>query len=198
MCGAKGSKAQCYGKSQVGSAANFCVAANMRGRTSGYTKVVVKIGPTGQTDDRHGRATTHTSTTTEQTQSSMSLERFHSLTVSALRTLLSKRGLSNVGVKKDLVERFATTVTGAMEEAQEDRHAGVFQDSSPTRLDTAELPQQRRSDWFVLLPQQKLQERTSQGTVWTQWQLKMPLAKQTPCIVQRGRKILRWLVTPST
>ena len=40
--------------------------------------------------------------------------------------------------------------------------------------------------------------RTAQGTAWTQWQLKMPLAKQAPCIVQRGRKILRRLATPST
>jgi len=59
------------------------------------------------------------------------------MTVSDLRALLSQRGLSNVGAKKDLVERLATAAAGGMEEAQEERHAGAFQDSSPTSLDTA-------------------------------------------------------------
>jgi hypothetical protein len=59
------------------------------------------------------------------------------MTVSELRALPSQRGLSNVGAKKDLVERLATVAAGAMEEAQEERHAGAFQDSSPTSLDTA-------------------------------------------------------------
>jgi hypothetical protein len=57
--------------------------------------------------------------------------------VTELRTLLSQRGLSTVGAKQDLVERLATATAGATEEAQEERHAGAFQDSSPTRLDTA-------------------------------------------------------------
>ena len=57
--------------------------------------------------------------------------------VTELRTLLSQRGLSSVGAKQDLVERLATATAGVMEEAQEERHAGAFQDSSPTRLDTA-------------------------------------------------------------
>jgi hypothetical protein len=109
----------------------------LRGRTSGYRKVAVKIGPAGQTDDRYGHTATHVSAPTEQAQSSTALEIFHSLPVSVLRTLLSQRGLSNVGVKKDLVERLATAASGAMEKAQEERHAGSSQDSSPTRLDTA-------------------------------------------------------------
>jgi hypothetical protein len=108
----------------------------MRGRTSGYRKVAVKVGPAGQTDDRHGRAATRASAPTEQAQSSTALESFHSMTVSELRALLSQRGLSNVGAKKDLVERLTTAAAGAMEEAQEERHAGAFQDSSPTSLDT--------------------------------------------------------------
>ena len=137
MCGAKGSKAPFHGKRQVGAAENFCVAAHMRGRTSGYRKVAVKVGPAGQTDGRHGRAATRASAPTEQAQSSTALESFHSMTVSELRALLSQRGLSNVGAKKDLVERLATVAAGAMEEAQEERHAGAFQDSSPTSLDTA-------------------------------------------------------------
>jgi hypothetical protein len=57
--------------------------------------------------------------------------------VPELRALLSQRGLSNVGAKQDLVERLATAAAGATEETQEERHAGAFQDSSATRLDTA-------------------------------------------------------------
>ncbi len=117
MCGAKGIKASFYGKRQVGPAANFCVAANMRGRTSGYRKVSVKVGPAGQTDDRYGRATTHALAPTEQAQSSTALDSFHSIPVSELRTLLSQRGLSNVGAKKDLVERLTTAAAG---------HGGFF------------------------------------------------------------------------
>jgi hypothetical protein len=56
--------------------------------------------------------------------------------VSEVRALLSQRGLSNVGAKKDLLERLATTTAGEMQETQEERYAGAFQDSSPTRLDT--------------------------------------------------------------
>jgi hypothetical protein len=58
------------------------------------------------------------------------------MTVLELRALLSQRGLSNVGAKKDLVKRLATAAVGTMQETQEERHAGAFQDSSPTRLDT--------------------------------------------------------------
>ncbi len=103
VCGGKGSKAPFHGKRQVGDAANFCVAGNMRGRTSGYRKVAVKVGPAGQTDARLGRATTRASTPTEQAQSSTALERLHNMKVPELRTLLSQRGLSNVGTKEDLV-----------------------------------------------------------------------------------------------
>ena len=137
MCGAKGSKAPFHGKRQVGAAANFCVAAHMRGRSSGYRKVAVKVGPAGQTDGRHGRAATRASAPTEQAQSSTTLESLHSMKVTELRTLLSQHGLSNVGVKQDLVERLTTTTAGATEEVQEERHDGSFQDSSPTLLDTA-------------------------------------------------------------
>ncbi len=42
-----------------------------------------------------------------------------------------------MGTKQDLVERLATAAAGATEETQEERHTGSFQDSSPTRLDTA-------------------------------------------------------------
>ena len=133
----KGSKAPFHGKRQVGAAANSCVAANMKGRTSGYRKVAVKVGPAGQTDVRQGRAATHASAPTEQAQSSTTLESLHSMKVTELRTLLSQRGLSSVGAKQDLVERLATATAGVTEEAQEERHAGAFQDSSPTRLDTA-------------------------------------------------------------
>ncbi len=108
----------------------------MRGRTSGYRKVVVKVGPAGETDARLGRAPTRASTPTEQGQSSTALERLHSMKVPELRTLLSQRGLSNVGTKQDLVERLVTAAAGDTEETQEERHDGVFQDSSPTRLDT--------------------------------------------------------------
>ncbi len=121
MCGAKGRKAPFHGKRQVGAAANFCVTAHMMGRTSGYRKVAVKVGPAGQTDGRHGRAATRASAPTEQAQSSTALESFHNMTVSELRALLSQRGLSNVGAKKDLVERLTTAAAGAMEEAQEER-----------------------------------------------------------------------------
>ena len=96
MCGAKGSKAPFHGKRQVGAAANFCVAANMKGRPSGYRKVAVKVGPAGQTDARLGRAATRASAPTEQAQSSTALERLHSMKVPELRALLSQRGLSNV------------------------------------------------------------------------------------------------------
>jgi hypothetical protein len=144
VCGAKGTKAAFHGsetpfhgKRQVGAAANFCVAVNMRGRTSGYRKVSVKVGPAGQTGARLGRAATRASTPTEEAQSSTALERLHSMKVSELRALLSQRGLSNVGAKQDLVERLATAAAGATEETQEERHAGAFQDSSPTLLDTA-------------------------------------------------------------
>ena len=109
----------------------------MKGRTSGYRKVAVKVGPAGQTDVRQGRAATHASAPTEQAQSSTTLESLHSMKVTELRTLLSQRGLSSVGAKQDLVERLATATAGVTEEAQEERHAGAFQDSSPTRLDTA-------------------------------------------------------------
>ena len=121
VCGAKGSKAPFHGKRQVGAAANFCVSANMRGRTSGYRKVAVKVGPVRQTDARIGRAATPASAPTEQAQSSTALERLHSMKVSELRALLSQRGLSNVGAKQDLVERLATAAAGATEEAQEER-----------------------------------------------------------------------------
>ena len=109
----------------------------MKGRPSGYRKVAVKVGPVGQTDARVGRAATRASTPTEQAQSSTALERLHNMKVSELRALLSQRGLSNVGAKQDLVERLATAAAGATEETQEERHAGAFQDSSATRLDTA-------------------------------------------------------------
>ena len=95
----KGSKAPFHGKRQVGVAANSCVAANMKGRTSGSRKVAVKVGPAGQTDVRQGRAATHASAPTEQAQSSTTLESLHSMKVTELRTLLSQRGLSNVGAK---------------------------------------------------------------------------------------------------
>jgi hypothetical protein len=187
----------------------------MRGRTSGYRKVAVKVGPAGQTDDRHGRAATLASVPTEQAQSSTALESFHSMTVSELRALLSQRGLSTVGAKKDLVERLATAAAGAMEESQEERHVGAFQDSSPTSLDTEAFSMAAAEEITPVTStmmrlagdgndnvcldtaattiataeeirlQQKLQERTAQGTAWTQWQLKMLLAKQAPCVVQR-------------
>jgi hypothetical protein len=142
------------------------------------------------------------------------------MTVSELRALLSPRGLSNVGAEKDLVERLATAAAGAMEEEQEERHAGAFQDSSSTSLDTVAFSMATDEEstpvdstmmrlagdgndnvcldtaattivaaeeirLVCFVSQQKLQERTSQGTVWTQWQLKMLLAKQAPCVVQR-------------
>jgi hypothetical protein len=206
VCGAKGSKAPLYGKRQVGSVAIFCVTANMKGRTSGYTKVAVKVGPVGQTDVRLGRAATRVSAPTDQTQSSTALESFQGMTVTELRSLLSQHGLSNAGGKRDLVERLETAAAGDMEETQEERHPGAFQDTSPTRLDTESLSMTSAEE-NTPVDSTMMSRLTDDGkenvcldtaaTTITA-ELKMTVVKQAPCVVQRGRKILRWLVTPST
>ena len=109
----------------------------MKGRPSGKRKVAIRVGPAGQQDVQPGSAATRASAPTQQAQSSTTLARFESMKVSDLQQLLQERGLSRIGRKEQLVERLATAAAGATEETQEERHAGAFQDSSPTRLDTA-------------------------------------------------------------
>ncbi len=146
MCGAEGSKAPFHGKRQVGAAANFCVAAHMRGRTSGYRKVAVKVGPAGQTDDRHGRAATRASAPTEQAQSSTALESFHSMTASELRALLSQRGAFQDSSPTSLdTEAFSMTATeestpvaSTMMRLADDGNDNVCLDTAATTIASAE------------------------------------------------------------